>query len=46
MKGNKNFYIKQYYGNTELYEYNSELIKDRDYSILTKPRDINVKNKT
>ena len=44
MKGNKNFYIKQYYGNTELYEYNSDLINDNDFSILTKPRDIN-KNK-
>ena len=46
IKGNKNFYIKQYYGNTELYEYNPEFIIDKDYSILTKPRDINIENKT
>ena len=45
IKGNNIFYIKQYYGNTELYEYNPNLIQNNDFSILTKPRDINIKNK-
>ena len=34
MKGNINVYIKIYYGNPKLYEYNHELINKNDLSIL------------
>ena len=34
MKGNINVYIKVYYGNPQLYEYNPELVNTSDFSIL------------
>ena len=37
MEENINIYIKQYFGNSELYEFNPNLIDKKDFSFLNKP---------
>ena len=46
MKENINIYIKQYFGNSELYEYNPNLLDKSDFTVLNRPTLYNKKNKT